>query len=148
MKAAVPKTGMKLRGRYMTYRIRAVGLNLVKGLLSVLPSRAMGSLPDLTSRPSRTMLVALREISVPSNVSSIASCKIQLLESRLMIVELSFKTRMTVDTTAKGPLVKTSTANCGRYVKANMPPMTPADTVMSWPSLDVKGFHSDRCERK
>lgn len=95
----------------MIYRIMAVGLSLVNGLFSVLPSLFMGSLPDLTSRPSRTMLMAFLEMRVPSKVSRIDCCKIQFLDIILVIVELSFKTSKTVEKTARGPLVKTSTAN-------------------------------------
>lgn len=132
----------------MTYLTRAVGLNFEKGLFSVLPSLEIGSLPELTSRPSRTMVVAFLEMRVPSKVSRIACCRIQFLEMMLTMVELSLRTSKAVVTGARGPLVKTRTANCGRYVRANMPPTTVADTARYGPILDVNGFHNDLCDRK
>lgn len=96
------------------YRMIAVGLNFVNGLFKVFPSLFMGSLPDLTSRPSRTMLMAFLEMRVPSKVSRIDCCRIQFLEIMFVMVELSFNTSRTVEKTARGPLVKTSTASCGR----------------------------------
>lgn len=91
--------------------MRAVGLNLEKGFLSVLPSLEMGSLPDLISRPPRTKFVAFLEMRVPSKVSRIACCRMKFLDIMLIMVELSLRTRNTVETTAKGPLVKTRTAS-------------------------------------
>lgn len=64
------------------------------------------------------------------------------------MVVLSFRTRRTVVKGAIGPLTKNRTASCGRYVKKNMPPMTPVDRSTRGPSLETKGFQSERWERK
>lgn len=136
--------GIKLRGRYMIYRTNALGLNFSKGLRRIFPSFCMGSLPERISRPSPTTAVAFLERRVPSKVSRSASWSNHPRATVLMIAELSLRIRSTVVKTASGPLTKTSTASCGRYVNANMLPMTPTESVMYGPSLERNGFHSDR----
>lgn len=61
-----------------------------------------------------------------------------------MIVVLSLRTKRTVVKGAIGPLTKKRMASCGRYVKKNMPPMTPVERRARGPSLETKGFHSER----
>lgn len=111
MNTAVPKTGMKFSGRYIKYRTRALGLKRSNGLLTILPSLAIGSLPDLSSLPSVTRLVAFLETNVPSKVSSRASWRIQDREIMETTVELSLRTRSTVEKTAIGPSTKTRRAS-------------------------------------
>lgn len=49
---------------------------------------------------------------------------------------------------AIGPLTKNRMASCGRYVKKNMPPITPVERRTRGPSLEMNGFQSERWERK
>lgn len=106
--------GMKLSGRYMTYLIRVFGVNFENGFLRILPNLPIGSWPDFNCRPSLTIPIASFATSVPSKVSSSASCKRKLREMMLTIVELSLRIRSTVVKTAKGPFTKTRIASCGR----------------------------------
>lgn len=96
------------------YRTRALGVNLEKGLLRILPSLSMGSRPDLSCLPSLTTPEALRDSRVPSKVSSRASCRRKLRDTRLTMVELSLRINRTVVKTARGPLTNIKTASCGR----------------------------------
>lgn len=114
MKMTVPTMGIKFNGRYMTYRMRALGLYFSKGLFKILPRRSMGSLPDFSCRPPLTTPVAFLETRVPSNVSSRASWSRKLRDMIDTRVELSFRTSRTVVKTARGPFTKTRMANCGR----------------------------------
>lgn len=132
----------------MTYRISAFGLYFWNGLFRILPNLAIGSRPGFNSRPSLTIPVALRDTKVPSKVSRSASCRKKLRETTLTMVELSLRMRRTVVTTARGPLTKTRTASCGRYVKKNMPPITAADKLSVGTMRDANGFHRARWLRK
>lgn len=105
--------GMKLSGRYMKYRTRALGLNPEKGLLRIFPSLAIGSLPAFNSLPSLTRLVVSLETRVPSKVSSRASWRRKFRDRTEMMVELSLRMRRTVVKTARGPFTKTRIASCG-----------------------------------
>lgn len=98
----------------MIYRNKAFGVNFEKGLLRILPNFEIGSLPDFNCLPSLTITVEFLATSVPSKVSRRASCKRKLREMMLMIVELSLSIRKAVVKTAKGPLIRTRIANCGR----------------------------------
>jgi hypothetical protein len=75
MKTTVPTTGMKFNGRYMTYLIKAFGVNFTKGDLMIFPNFAIGSLkfPDFKRRPSANTAVCLLATKTPSNVSTKAS---------------------------------------------------------------------------
>ncbi len=84
----------------------AEGVNLAKGRVMSLPNLAIGSLPALTCLPSDTRSVHSHETSVPSNVSTRASCMRKVLEMRLMMVELSLRVSKAADIAARGPLVK------------------------------------------
>jgi hypothetical protein len=59
-------------------------------------------------------------------------------------VELSLRVRRIVVKAARGPLTKTSTASCGRYVKMNMKAMTPTDRVIVGANFERRGFHKVR----
>ena len=134
----------------MTYLIKAFGVNFSNGDLMSLPSLAMGSLkfPDLSWRPSDKMAVCLLATKTPSKVSTKASWIKNVLESSVMSVELSDSVNSTVETAARGPLTKTSTASCGRYANMNMKAMTPTDKVIVGASFERRGFHSVRWLRK
>lgn len=58
------------------------------------------------------------------------------------------RTNRTVEKGAIGPFTKNSTASCGKYVKKNMPPMTPVERRIRGPSLEMNGFQSERWEMK
>lgn len=64
------------------------------------------------------------------------------------MVVLSLRTSRLVVITASGPLTKTRTASWGRYVNANMPPMTPVERKIKGPSLERNGAHSERWVRR
>lgn len=106
----VPTTGMKFRGRYMIYRMIAVGVNFANGFLISFPSRAIGSPPALICLPSETRFVHSFESSVPSKVSIRASSIRKVRERRLMIVELSLRVRSAAEKAAMGPDVNAITA--------------------------------------
>ena len=144
----VPTIGMKLSGRYMTYRINAFGVNFAKGFFSIFPSRAIGSPPALICLPSESRFVHSFESSVPSNVSMRASSMRNVLERRLMRVELSLSVRSAAEKAAIGPEVKVMTAACGRYATKNMKVVTPKLNVMVGTSFDESGLHSALWERK
>jgi len=138
----VPTTGMKLRGRYITYLTSAVGLNFEKGFFIILPSLAIGSLPGWSWRPSLSTPVAFLETRVPSKVSNKASCTRKLRERRFTMVELSLRIKRAVVKGAKGPFTKTRIASWGKYVKKNMKPSVPAVSVSVGTIREVKGFHN------
>jgi hypothetical protein len=146
----VPTTGIKFKGRYITYLINAFGVNFSKGDFMSLPNFAIGSLklPDFSWRPSARTAVCLLATRTPSNVSSKASCIRNVLERRVIKVELSLSVRRMVVKAARGPLTKTSTASCGRYAKINMKAITPTDKVIVGASFESKGFHKARWPRK
>jgi hypothetical protein len=145
-KITVPTTGIKFKGRYITYLIKAFGVNFSKGDFISLPNFAMGSLkfPDLSWRPSERIAVCLLTTKTPSNVSTKASWIRKVLESSVISVELSLRVRRIVVKAARGPLTKTSTASCGRYVKMNMKAMTPTDRVIVGANFERRGFHKVR----
>lgn len=60
------------------------------------------------------------------------------------MVVLSLRTRRIAEKGAMGPLTKNRIASCGRYVKKNMPPITPVERRTKGPSLETKGFQSER----
>jgi len=122
----------------------ALGLKRSNGLLRILPNFCIGSLPGRISRPPWTISVAPLATRVPSNVSRIASCRIQLRETNDMIVELSLRMSSTVVKTARGPLTKTMIASCGIYVKRNMLLTTPTDKVSVGTRRESSGFHKAR----
>lgn len=113
---AVPTIGMKLSGRYMRYRIIALGENFWNGLLANFPRRAMASPAplDFTVRSLDTNAVCSRATSVPSKVSIRLSSMRRALERTIVKVLDSLNTSRTVVNAATGPCVKTKTANCGR----------------------------------
>lgn len=141
---AVPTTGMKLRGRYSRYRMIALGVNLAKGFLANLPSRAIVSPPVLICRPSLTRFVQSCFRSVPSNVSTSASSMKNVRDSKLTIVELSLSVSRAADIAAAGPEVNAMMAICGTYAIANISVVTPIEVVSTAASLDVKGRHRSR----
>ena len=126
----------------------ASGANLANGFFINLPSLAMGSPPDFICLPSDTRFVQSRESRVPSNVSISASSIRKVLESRLMMVELSLRVRNAAVTAATGPEVKAITAACGRYATTNMKIVTPRLRVRVGVSFETRGFHSALCEMK
>lgn len=84
----------------------------------------MGSVPGFSSLPACNVAVAFLATRVPSKVSRRASWTSQFLDTIFVIVELSFRTKRMVLTTAKGPSTKTRAASCGKYVKVNMAAVT------------------------
>jgi hypothetical protein len=119
----------------------ADGVNLASGLAISFPSRAIGSPPDLTCLPSDTRSVHSRETRVPSKVSTRASWMRNVLEMRLMMVELSLRVSKAAEIAARGPLVKAMIAAWGKYAKTNMKVVTPTLSVNVETSLDVSGRH-------
>ena len=115
-KMTVPTTGIKFKGKYITYLIKAAGVNFSNGLLTNFPNLAIGSLkfPLLTSRPSASMPVWCLATRTPSNVSTRASWMRKVRERMLIRVEDSERTRRMVVNAASGPFTNTRTASCGR----------------------------------
>lgn len=130
----------------MMYLTIAVGVNFSNGLLTSFPSLAMGSLkfPAFSCRPSERTAVCFLATRTPSNVSTKASWIKKVLLSNVIIVELSDRVKRIVVNAAKGPLTKTRTASCGRYVKMNINAMTPTDRDIVGRSFERRGFHSER----
>lgn len=120
----------------------ALGVNFWNGLLASLPSLAMAlpAPPDLTWRSLATRSVWPLATRVPSKVSVKLSWMSRAFESTIVKVLLSLRTSRTVLSAASGPLVKTSIATCGRYVKRNMPVVTHSPSVRVGASFENSGL--------
>ena len=110
----VPTTGIKFKGKYIKYLIKAVGVNFINGCLTSFPSFAMGLLPALICLPLETRSVVFFETKTPSKVSVRAPSIKKVLLRMVKIVELSLRTRSAALIAARGPLVKAMTAVCGK----------------------------------
>ena len=144
----VPTMGMKLRGRYIKYRMMAFGVNFANGFFNSFPSRAIGSPPALICLPSETRFVHSFESRVPSKVSIRASSMRNVFEMRLIIVELSLSVRSAAEKAATGPEVKAMMAACGRYATTNMKVVTPKLKVIVGASFETSGRHNALWETK
>lgn len=122
----------------------AFGVNLAKGVLTILPSLAMVSPPLLICRPPLTKFVQSCFTRVPSNVSTRASSRKNDRDMMLLIVELSLSVSKAADIAAAGPDVNAMMAICGTNATANMKVVTPIEVVSTFASLDVKGRHRSR----
>ena len=100
----VPIIGMKFKGKYIIYRIRALGANLANGFLINFPSFAIGSDPAFICLPLDTRSVVFFDRRTPSKVSTKASSIKNVLLRIVNKVELSLRTSSAALMAAKGPL--------------------------------------------